>query len=57
MGADDSNDARGEPGACPGHEWVLSHLHLEVQGAQRWLVCRWCGTLTVDGGSGGLQVD
>lgn len=56
MGADDSNDARGEPGACPGHEWVLSHLHLEVEGAQRWLVCRWCGTLTVDDGSGGLQV-
>lgn len=48
MGMDDANDTRGEPGACPDHEWKVGEILLTLSGAQLTVVCRWCGALQVE---------
>lgn len=47
MSTDDSNDARGEPGACPGHEWKMTHIDLAADGGYIYDECKWCGTVNV----------
>ncbi|WP_146145878.1 hypothetical protein [Arthrobacter woluwensis] len=45
MSDDDSNDAQGEPGACPGHDWEVRRVELGLEGGSLLLGCVWCGAL------------
>lgn len=42
VGADDDGD-------CVEHIWELDELHLTLDGADQWLVCTRCGTVTLEG--------
>jgi len=49
VGLDDANDARGEPGACPGHDFVLVSAKATAAGSQMEHECTLCGAVTFRG--------
>ena len=42
---DDGNTGNG-PGECPGHQWVLHSLQLQMGAGSMVTQCRWCGALS-----------
>lgn len=46
VGLDDANDARGEPGACPGHDFVLQSMKATAAGTEMVHECTLCGAVT-----------